>query len=1530
MTHITLPAVPAYIPPAQPHTTSQNKPLTGDKTPSDVAAKTNPQIDNDQSVEKSAQVLVRKSRSASSALNPVAVSSASTITSATEKEQITRTINLTSSSNDVNQALAGQPLFSPQVNQQFKRFFPNLPHPIDLNKIYVNTGSVKTRTYSDGSPTERIIDSRVQSSISLADLISNSIKSGQPPTLRWDRTDFPASQLTDSIVLSTSATSNDSEHRIDNVDISELMSEISPDGIAQELWRRFPNLPQPLDLNNTYINTFHEETAEVTSQDPLTGEIITRKTYRIDSSTSLADFIVKKIKGEPTPDIKPGLAVLSTNSSATLDDPDHISGIDMLQFLKVIDQSYDPPIKQYQQELNAFYTTPNSATNNMSPKAFLVEKRKGQLRDEADLRSTDGTLKPQSKALIDKILANPSANQRTTAIAPVVYNLVLGNDTSKSVSGVFVMATYDAGMESRYPNAAVVLYIPGQGMQEFDSLQEMKAHIDTDTKTRSALLSFVQKVDQRVHYVPLSFDYKRFEQDETTGITDVFEYSVQSQITQQDKDVQDEFEYAKTNNLGGNATIDLVNEASDNLVDSFDTTEVMRNRNVMLVEKNQPQWLKNATPAQRQNLEKLQTTEDTEKERVRNLMEKEIPSMQKFAAEKIKERLQRDYPDLTGDDGDPDKIQVKIWPKYFHVLTPAAAFFPSYQPPRTMSLTEYAIENRSPWHMSLFEKSKVDEVSYTIVTKSGKLIELQPDYFPSLVKDLNIGQQYEDFLNKKLLTDEGTGIRQAWKDSYAATMKADAEEATLSGVFAPNSQEVTQNGVFSPNPATFDYGRNSMGYQWVQGVIDHPNSEPPRMVNGYEIQAESFLIDSSVSNPNEGASVSGVLVIGAKIPQRRANPPQHVFLYTPGAPDGRVFREYPNRAALNTDPIFKSAQWQAYFEGRVSENARPTPAVPKFSAVATGVEFSLPGPRATSTQPMSIEGDLRKAAEDAKRNDVFRDNESLYQSVMAVVNHPDPRTRTRPRVNGHEIAIKSLQFPNSSLLPGSLAPPYSVNGVLVIGAKNADSSPAIVLYTPNAPDGQALRTYGQIDDVSRDPALRSREWQAYFKARVPANAQRSFGDGIINSNNVVKTLPITGNVQDKMYTAHARSAIATADAQSTTNYEVNIELGLNAAEFALDVTDVATELIPGKRIFTAVRKGITKLTRRLNPRKVFSKLDGTPILTSYRNAAGTIDLKVAPQGTLKKPFFRVPQRINGQIGYPLSPVKAARKAARKVDTNRDATEVPAPQLQERLSGKYWDDKLKLNDPTTFQAMKTNNTDFWKGYGAGGTSSERTLEAVANLGEDLLDKLNKLNRADKTGPQLSIYRGMRKTEADAIETWVNNKANVEEFISGNKLDASGQKIIPKDLDAKGLNTFLKPKDGNQQIMPIGAHLGDLEQAKGYAKGTDEVLMKFTLKPGAEKYFFTPGYMAVARKGNGATASLAAGYKEGTFPAAANVNEGSLGGYIGMKSESGDQFSLVLSNKPGPSQLLFQLFVDKVSKWNPATNAWEEIKPLMPVM
>lgn len=232
---------------------------------------------------------------------------------------------------------------------------------------------------------------------------------------------------------------------------------------------------------------------------------------------------------------------------------------------------------------------------------------------------------------------------------------------------------------------------------------------------------------------------------------------------------------------------------------------------------------------------------------------------------------------------------------------------------------------------------------------------------------------------------------------------------------------------------------------------------------------------------------------------------------------------------------------------------------------------------------------------------------------------------------------------------------------------------------------------------------------------------------------------------------------------------------------------------------------------------------------------------------------------------------------------------------ERQAGVMGADGKATKEMATAKVNLTNAAKKNKKAKAG---KGRTMEEIIKtVGPDLL---RQLQGKPETAGQLDLYRAMSLEEAMTLLAYWGSPEEV----------AAVQYVAEGGGSAKDFKT-------NHKGMTVGAHLGDRAQADAYHNMGGEayqVMLKFTLKPGAHELLFTPQHMALGPSYNSELVRRANG---GTYQNASG-NEGTLPGYIGVKAEENEPFSVAIAQgaknkkgrEAGPSQLLFQLFVADV--------------------
>ncbi|MFI2640699.1 DUF4157 domain-containing protein [Streptomyces sp. NPDC018610] len=231
------------------------------------------------------------------------------------------------------------------------------------------------------------------------------------------------------------------------------------------------------------------------------------------------------------------------------------------------------------------------------------------------------------------------------------------------------------------------------------------------------------------------------------------------------------------------------------------------------------------------------------------------------------------------------------------------------------------------------------------------------------------------------------------------------------------------------------------------------------------------------------------------------------------------------------------------------------------------------------------------------------------------------------------------------------------------------------------------------------------------------------------------------------------------------------------------------------------------------------------------------------------------------------------------------------EVQSVLGSAYWADKAVSAGKPIVPSQADKKKKPKKG------TPRRLEDILTGVGAKLLSQLA---NTSETG-RLKLYRTMDRDEAEAIMAWKGKKQSTEDWLTD--ADNTGDSVTKSFRAAQ--------KDGQVGFLPTRNHLGDYEQAAEYYKSPDrQVMVEFTLKPGAHQLLFDPEYMAVS----GATGTpyhMRSHFEaqNRTFQEGA-AGEGILAGYVGLKQEKKGPFSLSLGDSD-VTRLLFQLFVEDVT-------------------
>ncbi|MFK0091183.1 dermonecrotic toxin domain-containing protein [Pseudomonas sp. NPDC090592] len=238
-------------------------------------------------------------------------------------------------------------------------------------------------------------------------------------------------------------------------------------------------------------------------------------------------------------------------------------------------------------------------------------------------------------------------------------------------------------------------------------------------------------------------------------------------------------------------------------------------------------------------------------------------------------------------------------------------------------------------------------------------------------------------------------------------------------------------------------------------------------------------------------------------------------------------------------------------------------------------------------------------------------SERDYRWVQQVLSQP--HNALRPRVDGHAVVVRQL-----------LIDRHTLQGVLLL-ASTSPSVTSFVLYTPDAPDRRAWRSYSSplalLRQLRQKPALRT-----YIIQRLPllpaANVERLLLKGQLGK--VLETPDVDDDLFFTCYLAEVRSMLAAVSASSQTTAQADARQGLT---FAMTLLDLISIFLPVKvMIPLALGRMAIEVWRGV---EAYRAEDLNGVLThaynalSYVNDAGT---SLASTGMLRRIMRGMPKQ----------------------------------------------------------------------------------------------------------------------------------------------------------------------------------------------------------------------------------------------------------------------------------------------------------------
>lgn len=624
-------------------------------------------------------------------------------------------------------------------------------------------------------------------------------------------------------------------------------------------------------------------------------------------------------------------------------------------------------------DLAAWWAQPDAA--GVSRQQRLVELRRQQLRAELALRQADQTLSPAHTQLLQTLLDLPHSWQRLhlpLASRPQVYRPLLSASQPNwraHLAGVLVLAqTGPQGrvLDAEEPVGQVLLCSLAHGIEAFDSLSDL--HIELcerldDPLQATPLLRLFTRPDDPQH----ARQAERLRYDWFAD--DAMEHQIQHLHDAQRARLASTWQVPTAHHALRAQALDLKPDIL--------SKGALATRYALLLEKNLPAWLSGTS---QQGLSEIMQTLQELVAAIEQASAPGIPTLDQFhqrhsllawASARLKARVRHDL----GLEIDPARLHITVTQArqigpLVNPLLPSS-YIPVASRPQVGDTLERVSTTYSLEELALLNVAWLD-IDYWLTARvhhpdGSPMPGVAPAYLKRLVRDLNIGSTYADFLRVHLIDSADGRWRQGAHARIShARMRAEMVKARYAGHFTPDRLE--------------------RGYHWVDTVLHHPDSHQRPAVEGHRVNVHELLV--------QGSTVRGVLVIMAQ-----AHSVPSFVLYAPDAPDSRPWREYRNTRELLRSLRDKPAL-RAYVTARLP-----------LAQAASVDKLLLQGRLGSQVRRVPIEGNLYQA---------------MYRAeVRALLAEVDAGSRTTGEVNTQSVVegfwllldLICLVLPNRALVP---------------------------------------------------------------------------------------------------------------------------------------------------------------------------------------------------------------------------------------------------------------------------------------------------------------------------------------------------------------------------------------------------------------------------------------------------------------------------------------------------------------------------------
>lgn len=266
---------------------------------------------------------------------------------------------------------------------------------------------------------------------------------------------------------------------------------------------------------------------------------------------------------------------------------------------------------------HAFEAATAVIEGDASGRARLKQAHIAGLRTEADIQVAMKLLAPTDKALLDAVLDSPVAGQRLQPVIALSLALQHGSQPAQALDGLLLLGHGTSTLDSQQP---LLLYWPGEagGLQRFASFAALE---------RELFKLPAQPGELKLLALPI------------TG--DAIDHGLNRQLEHFERQRQTLTDEATLAQLRAASLAGLL--LPSHTARDYAQAHLQELQHTLILARDQPDWLRNLQPAQRQPLRQLLEDYLRAVRRSRTLLEGKLPPRNAFAEQQVAAYLREDF-----------------------------------------------------------------------------------------------------------------------------------------------------------------------------------------------------------------------------------------------------------------------------------------------------------------------------------------------------------------------------------------------------------------------------------------------------------------------------------------------------------------------------------------------------------------------------------------------------------------------------------------------------------------------------------------------------------------------------------------------------------------------------------------------------------------------------------------------------------------------------------------------------------------------